>query len=56
MRKLPTARTTPQTEAIARSFYAMLTAEGFDKEQVIGLAAELIELVGRDLQPVPQAK
>ena len=51
------SRRSPQSEALARSFYTMLTAEGFDRDQVIGLATELLELVGRDLAPAPaQAK
>ena len=43
---------TLESEAVARSFYAMLRSEGFSEQQIIELAGELLELVANDLRPV----
>lgn len=38
---------------VARSFYGMLTSEGFTQEQIVTLASDLLSLVQEDLGTPP---
>jgi hypothetical protein len=45
-----TARPPVQIQQVARSFYGMLTNEGFTQAQIVNLANDLLAMVQSDLR------
>ena len=42
-----------QIEQVARTFYSMLTTEGFTSDQIVHLANDLLEMVGEEIRATP---
>ena len=45
-----------QTRQVARSFFGMLTNEGFTHDQIVDLANDLLSMVHQDMRETPSAK
>jgi hypothetical protein len=54
MQPASTARPPVQIQQVAKSFYGMLTTEGFTHAQIVHLANDLLALVQTDLRATPE--
>ena len=48
-----TPNVTDAPDRVARAFYTMLQREGFEDEQIVALATQLVEMVTDDLRECP---
>ena len=53
MHPAPAHRPPVQIQQVAKSFYGMLTTEGFTQSQIVDLANDLLAMVQSDLRATP---
>ena len=53
MQPAPAHRPPVQIQQVAKSFYGMLTSEGFTQSQIVDLANDLLAMVQGELRATP---